>query len=439
MSNYQSGFTGAQIDAAVGGSVRFDVAQSKTEEEKAQAQSNIGMPNVVSDVETIKEDLYSEVSGYEERSWSVIGSKYAEYTATANTASDNISIGQNANYDTYWVLIEEETKVYIDATGITYYALCVGPDATGTWYAGASNTYLYDCEDPYRVRKSDHNLPTIDSPLSISAGTLLVATVTKDTSPKIYFYSHTEGLSIDRVKVTKGSTSYVLKGNNYTVKFEKVDTTQGYQWNITSLYGLSGSNMLPTGTDIVGVIRLDGESNFMGGVHGNESNYEFRLLSNGDDVETGIYAEIHIIMNSHLYNPDSTSSNVVDRFVEFVFSAKGWTCRNSFKVLNNATVTAAYCSGLFAFKVDDCDGAYTNVGSVNLESTSSRQLENTSFREVTINLPSDFTVNLKSDTNDTGWVTYRDATQSFKIYFANAQNEAVTANTVITGKCEYIF
>ena len=49
MSNYQSGFTGAQIDAAVGGAVRFDVEQSKTEAQKEQAQSNIGIRNVVAD------------------------------------------------------------------------------------------------------------------------------------------------------------------------------------------------------------------------------------------------------------------------------------------------------------------------------------------------------------------------------------------------------
>ena len=55
MSNYQSGFTGAQIDAAIGGAVRFDVEQSKTEAQKEQAQSNIGMKNVVADVKKLKD------------------------------------------------------------------------------------------------------------------------------------------------------------------------------------------------------------------------------------------------------------------------------------------------------------------------------------------------------------------------------------------------
>ncbi len=57
MSNYQSGFTGAQIDAAVGGSVRFDVAQTKTNEQKAQAQENIGLPNVLSDIDCLSNEL----------------------------------------------------------------------------------------------------------------------------------------------------------------------------------------------------------------------------------------------------------------------------------------------------------------------------------------------------------------------------------------------
>ena len=57
MSNYQSGFTGAQIDAAVGGAVRFDVEQSRTNEEKARAQTNLGIGNVVEDVASLKSIL----------------------------------------------------------------------------------------------------------------------------------------------------------------------------------------------------------------------------------------------------------------------------------------------------------------------------------------------------------------------------------------------
>ena len=43
MADYQSNYTGAQIDAVIGGAVRFDTAQSKTEEQKKQAQANIGL------------------------------------------------------------------------------------------------------------------------------------------------------------------------------------------------------------------------------------------------------------------------------------------------------------------------------------------------------------------------------------------------------------
>ena len=172
----------------------------------------------------------------------------------------------------------------------------------------------------------------------------------------------------------------------------------------------------------------------MGGVHGNESNYEFRVMADGADVSgTVLKDEIHIIMSSHLYDPDNTSNNVVDRFVEFVFTTKGWTCRNTFKVLVNTQIQVAYPSGLFAFTASDCDGAYSNVGTLNLASTSNRQLESVDFREITMNLPGKFTLNIHSDTADRGWVTYRSNTTSFKVYFANAQEKNVTAGTFITG------
>ena len=399
---------------------------------------------VSNSIDDVKSDLYGSASHYVETNLSSFCTKYSGYNFAPGTQDSvpAVSGAPNSSFDSYCIFVPKNTTLYIDASLITYYSCTIGvnPVEQEFTHYPASNAYIVKCETSSRVRKSEGNLPSAANPLTVNAGTVLAFTVTAGTTPKVFLLTDKDELAVDRVITTIDETSVKIKGTSYEVLFSKLSTAQGYQWNITSLTGKSGVNMFPAGVDIVGVIQFVGGSNFMGGGHGNESNYEFRVMADGDDL-TGIgsYNEIHVIMNSHLYNPDSTSDNVVDRFVEFVFTADGWSCRNTFKVLVNAEIQVAYCSGLFAFKAEDCDGAYSNIGSLNLQSTSARQLESTEFKEITINLPDDFTLNISSETGDKGFVAYRSNTQSFKVYFANAEVETVSANTYISGLCKYRF
>ena len=428
----------------------YDTAGAAVRAQAVQIDDTLTQSGKAADAKATGDELSSlnntiyglkTTGSYTEKSWASYGTLQVGRTATAYPATNLISEASNSSYDSYYIVVNKETKLYVDASNINYYALCVGANASGDWYEGASNTLLHACDSPYRVRKSDHNLPSVENPIIVPEGGIIVATVTAGTSPSVFIYEENEEKSVKIAKTycKKEESIVVINGDNYKIKFEKKNTTQGYQWNITSLAG-KGANMFPAGVDIIGVIQFVGGSNFMGGVHGNESNYEFRVMENGDDiVGEGYYDEIHIIMNSHLYDPDNNTNNVVDRFVEFVFNKNGWTCRNTFKILVNAEIQVAYCSGLFAFTASDCNGAYSNIGTVDLSSTTARQLQSEQFKEITINLPESFTVNICSETADIGWVTYRSNTQSFKVYFANAQLENVQANTYITGKCEYRF
>ena len=440
---YKGDLVIATADIAQGGTITLNTNCKKQPLADSVCELKTALSALGDEIGDVEAALYDGVAVYKEKALSTFCTKLTGYNFTPGTYQSKASVagGPNANYDTYYIFLTKNTKLYIDASDIAYYSMTYGVncDDDEFTYSEGNQSYVVTCESSARLRKSDNNLPTKENPFTANSGTVLAFTVTKETTPKVFIEEEEELFDVGRVIANVQTSKVTLKGANYTVEFSKSSTTQGYQWNITSLTG-KGTNMFPSGVDIVGVIRLEDESNFIGGAHGNESNYEFRVLSNGSDISgVGSFEEVHIIMNSHLYNADSTASNVVDRFVEFVFTSKGWTCRNTFKVLVNAEINVAYCSGLFAFNADDCDGAYTNVGSVNLESTSARQLESTEFKEVTINLPEDFTVNIHSDTADKGWVTYRDNTDSFKVYFANAQGETVTAGTYITGKCEYRF
>ena len=399
-------------------------------------------------IDDISEDFY--IYDYTNKKLSDFTTKYAGTNASIGGGGTRVGVAPNASYDTYYFRAEHDTKIYADASNINYYAICVCINPTGdlSWDGESGDI---TGTSAYRVRKSESNLPTRDNPITVAKGTAIFVTVTADTTPYLYYYESTgvpkSGDDEYCVDVSVSSDAVTITGVNYEVVFTKFEKPQGFQqWNITSLKG-NGGNMFPVDVDIIGVIQFRGKSNFMGGVHGNEINYIFRVMSGGDDIASaGSFPDVHIVMCSHLYDVDNTSDNVVDRFVEFVFTPDGWTCRNTFKILTSTTIEVAYPSGLFAFKVSDCDGAYTNVGVLNLESTSARQLESTEFKEVTINLTDNITINICSETADKGWVTFRNTESqpnprpnSFKVYFANAQGQEVTSGAIITGKCQYRF
>ena len=361
-------------------------------------------------------------------------------------SGNNVAIAQVTGYDTYYFYAEKDTKLYINASDVAYAAICVGANPSAeTW--GAGNTSLIvTCTSAYRKRKSGqtNDLPTEEEPLIIDKGSFISITLTATKTCPVFLWEKTSTAKIDNI-IASGvlcnvqSDTVTITGAKYKCIFTKITTTQGYQWNITSLSKPDGSNIFPTGVDIIGVIQIYGENNFIGGGHGNESNYAFRVLSGGADLTgNGTYNEIHVVMSSHLYDYDDPTQNVIDRFVEFVFTPEGWTCRNTFKMLIDTKIQVAYCSGLFAFKKSDCDGAYTNVGDVNMTATGT-QLQNEQFKEITINLTDNLTINMSSDTADYGFVIWRSNTSSYKVYFANAFEKTVTTGECISGKCVYRF
>ena len=373
---------------------------------------------------------------YAETVLSTLTKKEGYVTSASGT---NVAFTANATYDSYYFYAEEDTRIYIDPGTVAYVSIMYGTNPTGEidWTAVTPIAY---CDSAVRYRKSDNNLPTRDTPMTVAKGTLIAVSVTAGKTCPLYIYENThipKESSAANVYVDVQSSSVTITGKNYEVLFSKLSTTQGYQWNITSLKG-KGANMFPTGVDIIGVIQLYGKNNFMGGAHGNESNYIFRVLADGKAITTGEYPEIHVVMSSHLYDIDNTSDNVVDRFVEFVFTADGWTCRNTFKMLIDTKVQVAYPSGLFAFNKADCDGAYTNVGDVDMTKTGT-QLQTDQFHEIVINLTNNITINMSSETADYGFVIYRANTQSYKAYFANAFEKDVTVGECISGKCTYRF
>ena len=370
---------------------------------------------------------------------------------SSNKFTSYISIDSLTTYDSYYKVVEEDTQIWFEDTTSAYVSLCVGDSYTSqeTIQGGALRLY---CSNSVRYRKSDNNLPTRQSPVTVPAGGVFVVTVTTGGTDLVYGVNTETTKTVksdfaeeiitqipeDGVRVEIQTNSVILHGKKYNVTFTKKTTTQGYQWNITSLSG-KGDNVLPSSTDIIGVLQYDGENNFMGGVHGNESNIEFSLWAEGHQITAdGIYKNVRVWMNSHLYSVNDPTVNAVDRFVEMAFDENGWKCRNTFKVIVAGTVKVSYASGLFGFNRADVNLAVCNLGPVDLTSEV-RQYYNYKFKQLIVNFANNLTVTMESNTAELGFVTYRSSTESYKAYFADVNNQAVSVGNYITGECKYTF
>ena len=368
---------------------------------------------------------------------------------SSNKSVTYISVNNLTTYDTYYKIVEKETELWFDNPTSPYVSLCVGDSFTSEETQSDGTLRLY-CSNSVRYRKSDDNLPTENNKVTVHAGGIFVVTLTAGYDDIIYGINHeiirktfareaaVSGVP-DALNVAISTDTVEITSANYSVVFKKITTEQGYQWNIKSLSKPNGDNVLPSSTDIIGVIKFDGENNFMGGVHGNESNIDFTLWAEGSQIVTsGYYKNVRVWMNSHLYSVNDPTANVVDRYVMFLFDENGWKCRNTFKILSNATVNVSYASGLFGFSLSDVNFASCNLGPIPL-TLGSRMYEKPEFRQVFINFTSGLSVTLRSSTSKKGFLTYRETTSSAKAYFVDVENQAFTAGDYITGESEYIF
>lgn len=373
-------------------------------------------------------------------------------TGSASRSTSYITIDALTTYDSYYKVVTEPTTIWFEDTESAYVSLCVGESYTESTIPSENVLRLY-CSNSVRYRKSESNLPTRANPVTVPAGGVYVVTVTAGGRDLIYGTGNTvektvkasfaedvaDAIALDSLTVVIGTSTVKITGKNYEVTFEKKSTTQGYQWNITSLTKPGGSNVLPTSTDIIGPIQYDGENNFMGGVHGNESNFEFSLWSEGAQITTsGAYKNVRVWMASHLYSVNDPTVNMVDRFVEMNFNESGWRSRNTFKIVVAGTVKVSYASGLFGWNRSDVNFAVCNLGAIDLASEE-RQYYKHEFKQVIVNFTDKLTVTFRSDTASLGFVTYRSSTSSYKAYYADTNNQAVSVGDYITGECEYVF
>lgn len=297
------------------------------------------------------------------------------------------------NYCSYCFTANEEIKIAGSSETNTYYAITtLTAPIYSTWQT--SGTILWNTGSAVsRVRKSESNLPTEDSPLTISAGTIVVVTVAageaasiliKETAKDIIKTSYLGDVSpyID-VQMHNGYFYYYVptrSGKYLRYKFVHfVDAPSNADGWVQRVVDLVPSNKIGTLMSVVRdgewemAIMLKDRPDFIGTMnHGSEIATVANLYFDGvkttvTDGTTLSCKEIRVNQKSTMYDPNDETTVVGYHYKTHFITTDGVRIEQRIEWITNQTLGISYCGMLPATRGNDytssvqvTDHAYDN-------------------------------------------------------------------------------
>lgn len=240
---------------------------------------------------------------------------------------------ENASYDSYYFIAQSDSYIYCtNIPAAQYLQLCVYP-------SGEFGDARYA-----RYRASDNNLPSSTNKLSITAGTMIIVSATRNSSTFEFKYDYNrqeiKGINGSKYHVIYDSGVLRISGFGLGCYFSDAtfDATSG---GLFELQALTINDCLIFGTenDYIGPIKIRNES-IIGAKHGGETTDSIKIFADGTEVVSGtdIYADtVSIYVTSHIntrftrvstYNinvgrlsASSLFTQIVDANVENIFGA----------------------------------------------------------------------------------------------------------------------
>ncbi len=164
--------------------------------------------------------------------------------------------------------------------------------------------------------------------------------------------------------ITENGYKFTLNG--YEVYFIKTENsnTRANLWNIMGIFK-QGNTVCTRGTDIVGVLKEKGESDYMGGVHGDEECFYLNIVGDGSPITDNVMcSKVTINMNSHLTRV-SSGENIINRYVTIELENSCITVTTEFKCLvNDFNLEIAFNGGMFAWRDKEAKRQRTNLGEI---------------------------------------------------------------------------
>ena len=337
-------------------------------------------------LESIPED-YSDLSEDVDQLKADLDDKSPIITDNITTTAINKSVltfGGNYYPSTTGVKTELSTQYWYEALALTDFQLWKDESFTYT----SAMVAIYNNGEAtsdnfvarYRKSSSEDTLPTSNNKLSITKGQLLVISCSNDAEFTFVSNGFPTGKSVfknnvllsgeqlaevqDKMQVVCGTNAYNIKYGdlNIALAYTSRENTRAELWNFNGITK-GAYTVLTAGTDIVGVVKEDGESDYMGGVHGDETNEEFHILADGVPVTQDVYCDrVDILMVSTLTRV-STGDSVLKRYVHIVINRNVIEIETTFKCLvDNFSVYSACAGGMWAYYEADKTFAMSNIG-----------------------------------------------------------------------------
>ena len=257
----------------------------------------------------------------------------------------------------------------------------------------------------------------------------------------------------NNVNITKiNNTLYkIIFGKfNLDLFYTENETTNNHNWNLKEIRN-KNNVIVPEGTDIIGPVKINNNTDFIGGVHGDEITENITIACDGvsydlNKIDTIDCENLTLTMKSSCYDQE-TNEKIFDRFIQIIFSTNKIFISNSFKAVKSCILKRATNGGLIAcrnniikniiFNNSYFDEAPTTSVS-NLSNKNIMATINTIYGSVTVR-------NITGHEND----TYRGNLAVFsnenpirsKIYLDTYKEGTYNINVgdVINGAFEYIF
>lgn len=285
----------------------------------------------------------------------------ATYIASAPVVNigryTGIKLGYNANYDTYYLVLNEDTEIYFETLVSAYVSLCIARGYTGEATDSSGVKYLLG-SNPVRYRKSESNLPTVSSKLVAYKGDVIAVTVTKGGSDVIYGLKTDKtvkqtfadevrekfGISIEKVcslvygavdtdigDAGKEQVSIFVPAIVGFVKYafvrNEVSASNANNWRIDRAYACDDSKVVRFPITAQGewemALKINERADFIGGyAHGDEVLKSISFFVDGRKVndisslttETE-FEELRIVELTDLYDPnDGANLSTKDSF-----------------------------------------------------------------------------------------------------------------------------
>lgn len=165
---------------------------------------------------------------------------YTQHSASARGKEITLSSAY-PQYDSYVFHFPKKTTFYINASGLIYCALTVGINGVdGEWTpneTGTGTNYSKTCGgNATRYSTSNNNLPTRESPITVSTSDILVITVPNNQDAHVYVYDDSITilnsnviLSDEQINQCEDASKMLVKTfNNYFYVYMRTETWGRY-------------------------------------------------------------------------------------------------------------------------------------------------------------------------------------------------------------------